>query len=442
MSIEFGDLAIGMEVEVKNAGVPCRWYGSPVSIGARGRLSGVSDNAITICCVGGVSARAGTIYTEDPYNERTTSSKRYKLSDYVTRVPSPKLASSFKDLRGRWYKSHSVIIGADPEVFAVSAKGNVLSAYTFLPPKDEATDGIFWDGFQCEFTVSPNTCLAYLTDAVQAKLEALAGYVKHAKRGARLTYKSVMPVSKARLQKADDTEASLGCDPSINVYGAYVPPIVNTRDIPFRTAGCHMHIGLVGQMLGTEDQPCWLDVENTVRMMDRVASVTMTAVLDGLSDPVRRQLYGRAGEYRRTKYGIEYRVPGSEVLVHPAMFHLYFDLVRAAYYLACVMSADAWESSDVETVTVINNCDAAQARKILRRNKALVDTVVQAVYSLSNHGAAVNMFWKLVEEGVKNSVSVDLEDNWCLPPAKTGWLSHSGAKNCQYISLAYNGARV
>lgn len=307
-------------------------------------------------------------------------------------------------------------LGTDPEVFIVDAKGQVVSAYNLFPSKAECSTGPFWDGFQVEFTTPSKTCLAYLTDEVQAGLRSVYNKLP---AGTKLTYKSVVDIPRKMLETGDEDEVRFGCAPSMNVYGDEGFVVSNYRDISIRTSGCHFHFG-------TNKDPV-----RGVRRMDRIAGVVMTAILGELQDPRRRVLYGRAGEYRTPTHGLEWRVMGSEVLVHPAMFHLAFDLARAALELGVV--GDLWETSDDETRSAINNYDFALCRKIVSRNKEMLQAICGAVYEKDK--SANRAILVLVEQGVKGFIDTDMHKNWLLK-GEGKWTTHSSATDCQYVRFA------
>jgi hypothetical protein len=143
-------------------------------------------------------------------------------------------------------------IGTDPEIFAVDKKGKIVPAWTYLGSKEKpdnyaTIDNYFkgtayWDGFQAEFTTPGHlTCLAQMSDSVQAALKAV--HLKAQKVGGKLTMSSVLPVDPDFLQKAAQEHVQFGCAPSFNLYGLKG----NTqegRDVPYRFAGGHIHMGL------------------------------------------------------------------------------------------------------------------------------------------------------------------------------------------------------
>lgn len=299
--------------------------------------------------------------------------------------------------------------GSDPEVFALNEGGEVIPAFAFLPSKEKRGAGMpFWDGFQAEFNPNPATCLQNLQGNIKNRLVELHNALHAYDPKARLSARSVVEVDPEVLRILPDEHVALGCSASLNVYPDVEPlEVLNPRALLYRSAGCHIHFG-VGQQ--TEEQ-----VREQVKALDAIAGVTMVSLFEGLEDPRRRILYGRAGEHRLPLHGLEYRVPPAEVLCHPAIYMLCFDLCRQARGVGLRGYLKHWKAEEKETREIINSCDWKQARVVMKRNKAVL---LKIFGSASNHNpVTVENFEKLAFNGARQFLPVDdMEGLWRLKP--------------------------
>lgn len=119
----------------------------------------------------------------------------------------------------------------------------------------------------------------------------------------------------------NDFEAlQFGCDPDYNAWTQNInePP---SNDTKLRSCGGHLHVGHV------EGDQCEFLLEHegkihTIRMMDAFLGVMSVKLDSGASSVKRRELYGKAGCYRPTDYGVEYRVLSNFWLRNERYVHL------------------------------------------------------------------------------------------------------------------------
>jgi hypothetical protein len=313
--------------------------------------------------------------------------------------------------------------GADPEVFVVDKDDNVIPAFTFLP--DKKCGNPFWDGFQAEFTIIPTSCLSYMVDYIRDKLRSVLQKAQAKDPNAKLTWKSVMDVPCEILQKTEHKYIELGCAPSQNIYGIEITrpdPMV----LPLRFAGCHLHFGLDQKVRENK-----FLINNIIKYMDSLFGIISVSLLQGMEDPRRRLFYGLAGEHRLPPHGIEYRVPSSAILAHPALFHLCFDIIRASLYLAQydIMSLFHIKNREEEIIDIINNYDLLAAKKYLNRHKTIIILILDRIYC--DRGKEI---FALITDGFRNNVDISsMEKNWILDSDQ--WSCHSESKNCNVSKL-------
>lgn len=317
-------------------------------------------------------------------------------------------------------------IGSDPEIFVEDENGTVIPAFNFLADKKSGTTRtrgvtygnlpMYWDGFQAEFETSPQTCLAWQVDSVQAGLYGVYHAAKKFNKNAKLSTRTVMEIPFDMLQNSAEEHVTFGCMPSFNVYGLKGKEVA-PRDLPFRTAGGHIHFG-VGK-IG--------NVEQIIRALDAVMGVACVSMFANFDNPIRRQSYGMAGEYRLPAHGIEYRVLSNAWLIHPMIMNLVFDVARNVLGFGHKGFLPLWNTTQEETIDVVQNCDVPRARAILERNKTVLLKLIKASYGYVGDTGLEKLygvFFNGLETAVKDPN--DIVGNWNL---NGSWIGHSDGKD-------------
>ena len=298
------------------------------------------------------------------------------------------------------YYTGSVQSGTDPEIFALDANGAVVPAWTFLPAANGAEwikpphdwgaymhAKAYWDGPQAEISLScGNTCHSGIVEGMQVGLRAIH---KSLPPGASLACVDVVRMPAAILANAADPHIMLGCAPSFNAY--HLPPIAvpAPRELPYRFSGCHLHFS------SRRTPPSWYP-DGTVVAMDKIAGIFLTALGRDWEDPIRRQFYGKPGEYRvrevrKTEVGktpisyiLEYRTPGSFLLRSPGILSLALDVARKAYQVGMVMDGRELALPDATDIILAGDADAAW--DIIYRHRDAFEGLLERCYPPTNYG--------------------------------------------------------
>lgn len=349
--------------------------------------AGQATEMARLAAAGGLP-RAGV--SEGPYQVLTPQRKTSTGGSLVTELyapgkwfaPSPLCAYEVEIvdvpltagiLPGRNWLFTSV----DPEVF-IERDGKIVPGFEILPPKKKPGfanegGGIFHeDGFQAEFSPHANACHETVAYSMS---HAINSMMEHANSKLHYTDRSRYTISDATfveltpelLSHGTDDQVALGCDTSENVWGHPAFMTDNAREFPYRMAGGHIHLGKA-----TDAKWFHSRAERIIRAMDVFLGVPSVALLAGMEDPRRRQFYGRAGEFRYQKHGLEYRVLSNAYLQHPSITHLVLNLARGAFRLGTTN----WESQfkyDPELVRhIINDHDVTLAKKFVEENAELL----------------------------------------------------------------------
>ena len=147
-----------------------------------------------------------------------------------------------------------------------------------------------------------------------------------------------------------------GCSPDYNVYTGEENPTVDAAQAGLmRTASGNIHIGFDE----CDDHPAYRS--NVVKALDVYLGIPSVLFE---KDGKRRQLYGKAGSYRPTPYGVEYRVPSN--------FWLMDEKYMRWVYKVVVSCATTWHSQPIDVASaiyitdLINNHDIHEAEQAVK----------------------------------------------------------------------------
>lgn len=198
------------------------------------------------------------------------------------------------------------LVGADPEVFLVNAEGGYVSSIDRIGgskemprPIDEEGCAVQEDNVAVEYNIPACDTVEKFIHYNRKVLQYLSEHV--AKQGLSLQIVPSARFSKEEL--ADPRAQQFGCEPDFNAWkGGAMNPRPRAKDKSLRSAGGHIHLGNIGD----------LDPLLLIKAMDLFVGVGMMQ-FDKDSD--RRQLYGKAGAFRKKSYGVEYRTASNAWLL-------------------------------------------------------------------------------------------------------------------------------
>lgn len=320
--------------------------------------------------------------------------------------------------------------GADPEVFIVK-DGKVVPAWEVVPTKQE---NIYPDGFALEIGAAAGGCFSYVCDSVQRGL--VLGHRKAKAVGAKLYAEDVMPIDQEVLNSAPEKHVQLGCAPSYNAYGE-AQKMPTGRNLPFRTTGTHFHYGSGALAdMGLED------MHPLVRCVEAMRVPIFTAAFGHLEHPQRRTLYGRIGEFRKPKWGLEMRSTGAVVIRHPALYHFVTTITRYCLDKAMKLGPDSIPRPRKDTIQNIgNNSDVASARRMLTAYPVYAAILRSAFSTIYDGNAFSNDMLQILaaKGGLANEMDITkpdvVSDNWKL---EGYWTGHSDGVGCNVGSWYAN----
>lgn len=140
------------------------------------------------------------------------------------------------------------------------------------------------------------------------------------------------------------------CMPDYNVYTEKKNKKPNAKNQNLRSAGFHIHVGY--------NHPAVPESLRMVKLLDIFLGIP-SVIID--PDKKRRELYGKAGAFRLTKYGVEYRTLSSYMMSKDSILNLVWDLLTLAENFGG--SPNAFDKNQIQHI--INESDVEDAKKFL-----------------------------------------------------------------------------
>lgn len=206
---------------------------------------------------------------------------------------------------------NNVTIGADPELFLINSKtGKVVSSIGIIPGEkgnpyrsDDMPEGygLEIDNILAEFNIPPVTTKEGFIEAMTYMKNYIKKFIKAKDSSLNILCKASMMVDEDQLQSSE--AKMFGCSVDYNAYTEEPNPKPKGECTNLRSAGFHIHIGY---------DNCNVDTSlELIKYLDMYLGIPSVLKDD---DTKRRSLYGKAGCFRLTPYGLEYRVLSSYFL--------------------------------------------------------------------------------------------------------------------------------
>lgn len=258
-------------------------------------------------------------------------------------------------------------IGADPELFLFNTKtGKVVSAidkipgYKFCPYTEGLPEGfgLQTDNILAEFNIPP---VSY-EEAFIHNIEFMKDFIRNKAKEIDANYdilcQASAQVPPKELRHPQALEA--GCDPDYCIYQEGPNPPGKLNKTKLRSAGCHLHVGYTNN-----------NIETSLKMLRYVDAVVGLPSILFDTDVERRKLYGKAGCFRLTDYGFEYRTLSSYWIADADKLSFIWNQLMYALYL---YENDASLPSKQIVQEVINNNNVEGAKKLIKNYNLLNPT--------------------------------------------------------------------
>ena len=340
-------------------------------------------------------------------------------------------------------------LGGDPEFFVRNNEsGNIISADKFFPPKthkmpvkinNSLLGELFFDGVQAEMNFRASECresICYAIFQVLSKAKKVIGD----NHSISTISSVVMPLKD--LREADPEARRFGCNPDWNAYtGLMNECTLDGETHRTRYAGAHIHVGFsrYGQR-GNEiiDNP-QLHL-NFVKLCDIIVGIP-AILLDRSPESIRRKkTYGKAGCFRPTEYGIEYRVLSNFWLQSPVLVSLMMAFMRSAVSVMDSKLEDKFfnEIPEEDVIAAINSNSFGRAIKIYNKYKSimtkLIDEPGSTPWTLDPY-FTLDRFEFVVNKGISQlippaEISWGINDNGAIDTYNRSWVKGWASFSC------------
>lgn len=284
----------------------------------------------------------------------------------------------------------NVQMGSDPEFFfkkndkvigsehLIAEKGEFYLGKEYKPYGSQVNPKFVRDGVQVELNPQYYTCRGSMGNEFRTAFQYLQKLIKSKDDKVKVCFSRSVRILKSELMKLDPKNQVFGCMPSKNAYGEdnsmYLASVDATK-YRIRSAGGHIHISPSGDP--ALEKVIKNSPDKLVQLLDIIVGNTCVMIDREPGNKIRRKLYGRAGEYRTPKHGVEYRVLSNFWLEACQLMSLSMALVR----LTCNIISSGeknvqafFDAVDPDNIReAINKNDLKLARKNWEAIKPLIE---------------------------------------------------------------------
>jgi len=306
-------------------------------------------------------------------------------------------------------------MGGDPEFFVANRRGKVLNADAFFPGKHDplvatavtGANKLFFDGIQAELAFGHSTCRDNIIYNIRRCLALARSRIP---ADHKILLKPATKIDRKVIENADPEARIFGCAPDFNAYTRSV----NTAEMdasrhPFRYAGGHMHLGISSnyQKEGMAEYDLVHRDENhlkIIKFLDLMISIPTLVLDNGLGSKRRRDKYGKAGCFRPTPYGVEYRTPSCWWLRSPMTTSLIFGFAKLAWtLLSSKLDEDFRNAVDPDEEAVRGIIDESDVKSSIEMWKKMKPYIAVAGVSITN---PMNMRSCRITGGAENKPTI------------------------------------
>ncbi len=328
-----------------------------------------------------------------------------------------------------------VLLGGDPEFF-FEGGGKVVGAEKVLKeggkevksarvsesntPSFDDFSAFVLDGVQVELNPAPHLCRQSLGHEIALAFHALRKHLK-GMEGMSATMKTTIDLDPEELNSLSDKARVFGCEPSFNLYDSKSRIEVDASTYLKRSAGGHIHLGL------EQSPPVFHDRKSLVPLLDTLLGLPCVLIDRDEGNVERRKHYGRAGEYRLPKHGLEYRTPSNFWLRAYPLTSLVMAQARMAVNvlgMKTVHPSVSWDASS----SLLKEVDLSAVREAINTNdldlaKGCWEPVKgwlkehTTYYSSGLNSSTLSSFSSFAEgvqeKGLESYFGTDPIEHWC-----------------------------
>ncbi len=201
----------------------------------------------------------------------------------------------------------ALTFGCDPEFF-LEENGKIVGAEKLIDIDKGASvafgSQIIVDGVQAELNPASSYCREILAGHIQRCLSEVRNIIAAKRPNMKANFSTTVEVNPEEMDSLDPKSRMFGCAPSFSVAKEKKPEIDGST-YPFRSAGGHIHLG--AREGNAQALKALREYRPMVNLLDILVGNTCVLIDRAEGSKKRREVYGRAGEYRTPSYGLEYR---------------------------------------------------------------------------------------------------------------------------------------
>lgn len=251
-----------------------------------------------------------------------------------------------------------LILGADPEVFVGDSSGvrsiiGKIGGTKSHPRPLPIGDGfaIQEDNVALEFNIPPSNTRELFVDNISRATQFIETALQDS-YGLHFVKESAVSFPEDELNCPE--AFVFGCDPDFNAWTGDVNPKPRADDYKLRSCGGHVHLDY------RETKYAHLRLRDVIKSLDLHLAVPSVIMDSGI---LRKQLYGKAGAYRKKSYGGEYRVLSNYWIFDRRLSSWIYDATERAFEF--VFNNGSFEEDGALIQSAINDNDHSKARFLI-----------------------------------------------------------------------------
>ena len=245
-------------------------------------------------------------------------------------------------------------IGSDPELFIFNKKTKkVVSAIDKIPgyKDDPYTEGLpegfglQTDNILAEFNIPP----VRREDDFVKNIEFMKNFIRERVQAIDENFDILCQASsKVPLKELKHPQAKeFGCNPDFCIYTNAENQVSSAKSTSLRSSGFHLHVGYPEH-----------NIDSSLLMLTYIDAFVGLPSIVYDTDTERRKLYGKAGCFRLTRYGFEYRTLSSYWIANESRLRFIWKQLEYALY-AYEHNYNLPNASDVRATIDNNNVPVA-----------------------------------------------------------------------------------
>jgi len=258
-----------------------------------------------------------------------------------------------------FFQYKNITVGSDPEFLIADKSGKLISSIGIILGKKDAPQ--YLDHLGDGYAIQTDNVLGEFNIPCARSAEEAASYMRVMKNYVEgfLEPLGLHPVYKASGNYGYDQltceEAIIfGCCPDFNAWTRQENDKPDPEDFTLRSAGCHFHVGY-----DNFNDDASLDL---IKAMDLFLGVP-SVIVD--TDELRRNLYGKAGAFRKTGFGCEYRTISAFALSDDKLTEWFFGQIYKAVDYLNNNGTEVLNANSERIQGIINSGDVEGAKSLL-----------------------------------------------------------------------------